>query len=83
MNIEGWTLLPVRIDACPACGMYPPHAPHQPHDCSMFFRYWWKANHGRWGTWKDAVAHCTPAVRAAWERELRARNAWSEPEETS
>jgi mannose/cellobiose epimerase-like protein (N-acyl-D-glucosamine 2-epimerase family) len=52
-------------------------APHNQQ--SLYYQYAFFGEHGRWPTWKDAVAHCAPEVAAARERELRKRSAWSEP----
>ena len=35
---------------------------------------------GRWPTWADAVAHCAPEMRAAWEKTLRELGQWSQPD---
>jgi len=70
---------PLDPTLCPACKRK--HEPDQPHDGSaLHFMYWWKAKHDRWGTWKDAMSHCTPEVQRAWETALRERGAWTEPE---
>lgn len=51
-----------------------------PHDAeSLYYKLWFKAKHGRWSCWSDALAHCSPEMRAAWEQELRERGIWSEP----
>jgi hypothetical protein len=36
---------------------------------------------GRWPTWADAVAHCTPEVQQAWKQRIEAMfpGKWSEP----
>jgi hypothetical protein len=79
-KIGDFSLVPPPPDACPVCARRPPHPPSQPHDGnSLFFMYWWRAEHGRWGTWKDAIAHCTPEIREAWEAELKQRGVWTEP----
>jgi hypothetical protein len=62
---------------CQTCGTK--HEPEQAHNAqSMYYQYAFYADHERFPTWKDAVAHCTPEIQAHWERELRARGAWSE-----
>jgi hypothetical protein len=64
--------------ACTTCGRR--HDADQPHDAqSLHYQYAFRAEHDRWPTWKDAVAHCTDQVRTAWETELRARGHWPEP----
>lgn len=75
---SGLKLLPVSSPtACPECGRDPAHAPEEPHDAqSLHYQYSFYADHGRWPTWKDALAHCPPAMRQAWEDELRRLGAW-------
>jgi hypothetical protein len=59
----------------------PAHPPKDPHDAnSLYYQYAFFGEHGRWPTWKDALAHCPDKVRAVWERELRALGVWSEPD---
>ena len=75
---SGMMLLPAREGTCAECAT--DHAPDQPHNCgSLFYQMQFHAKSGRWPVWADAVAHCAPAVRAAWETELRARGHWKEP----
>lgn len=72
-------LLPPSPDVCQECAV--DHPPEQPHDAqSLHYQYSFYARAGRWPTWKDAVDHCAPDVREHWERELRERGAWTEPE---
>lgn len=73
-------LLPCSPDVCQYCAV--DHPPGQPHNAqSLYYQYHFYGRHGRWPTWADAVAHCEPAVRAAWELALRRKKAWSEPAE--
>jgi hypothetical protein len=73
-------LMPARRGACPICDHYPAHAPDEPHNPQMlYYQYAFYGEHGRWPTWKDAIAHCPPDVQRRWEAELRASGAWSEP----
>lgn len=77
---EGLMLMPPHPDACQECARYPAHPPDQPHDAqSLYYQVAFKMKHGRASTWKDAVAHCSPEVRAAWEERLRGLGAWTEP----
>lgn len=74
-------LMPPRKDACQTCGRHPGHEPDQPHDAqSLYYQYAFYGEHGRWPTWKDAVAHCSGAVKAQWETTLRSMGKWTEPE---
>ncbi len=64
--------------ACRSCGRQ--HPPELPHDATrMHYQYTFYGEHGRWPTWKDAIAHCDPPIRDAWEAELRRKGEWSEP----
>lgn len=73
-------LMPVPETACQVCGRDPAHSPDQPHDAqSLYYQYAFYGEHGRWPTWKDAVAHCSPETQQAWETELRRRGKWTEP----
>lgn len=79
MSSEGFTLLPARPGVCPQCAV--DHEPGQPHSRdSLFYQYRFYSQRGRWPTWKDAVAHCSDDIREKWERVLKARGAWTEPE---
>lgn len=62
----------VRPGCCEACGIK--HAPDEPHNAkSMMYQYTFYAEHGRWPTWHDALAHCSGAIRQFWITELTAR----------
>lgn len=72
-----WGLMPPAADACQVCGHRPAHGTDEPHNAqSLYYQYSFYADHGRWPTWRDAIAHCSPPVREAWEAELRKRGAW-------
>lgn len=72
-------ILPPHPNACQVCAVNPAHDEHEPHNAqSLYYQYAFKGVHGRWPTWKDAVAHCPEEIREAWERELRNRGAWTE-----
>lgn len=67
-----WTLMPVdtRDGQCSQCGII--HDPDAPHNRStLAYQYSFYAEHDRWPSWADAMAHCTPEVRAGWETRLR------------
>ena len=43
------------------------HDPRTAHNQqSMYWQYHFYGKHGRWPTWKDAMAHCTDNVKAQW-----------------
>jgi len=73
-------LLPCAPEVCQQCAV--DHAPEAAHNAlSIYYQYKFYGEHGRWPTWKDAIAHCSPEVQAFWEQELRKMDAWTEPSE--
>lgn len=69
-----WTLMPFDTSngECSQCGRV--HEPDQPHDAaSLPYQYSFHAEHDRWPTWKDAMAHCDQNVQDAWTTALRQR----------
>lgn len=73
-------LLPPKPGTCPICATK--HGDNEAHNAqSMYYQYRFYGNRGRWPTWADAIAHCTPQVRRVWEQVLRERNEWTEPED--
>lgn len=77
-----WMVAPpdTRDGKCPQCAVK--HDLGQPHNAqSLAYQYDFRARKGRWPTWADAVAHCSPEVKAAWKAELTTRGAWTEPSE--
>ena len=82
VGIADFKIMPPPAAACQICGKHPAHHKNAPHDAqSIYFQYAFFSEHARWPTWKDAVAHCPPEVRKVWEKELRLRGAWTEPQE--
>lgn len=74
-----FTLGKPRTGACPECGKFPAHPPEAPHDTQqMYYKYAFYADHQRWPTWKDAMAHCDEATKVAWEAELRKVGVWKD-----
>lgn len=62
-------LLPAQRGTCPECAVkHPPDAPHDQQ--SLYYQMKFQAAHKRWPTWADAMAHCTPGVKAQWTRML-------------
>lgn len=58
-----------RPGTCPMCGVA--HDPAQPHNCeSLTYQYKFYDEHGRWPTWADAMAHCSPEVKEYWCKAL-------------
>lgn len=57
---------------CPECAVK--HPPDQPHNRdSLRYQYKFYDQYGRWPTWNDAMAHCTPRVKARWKAALEER----------
>ena len=73
-------LLPPKEGTCPICATK--HEPEMPHNAqSLYYQYRFYGVRGRWPTWADAMAHCSEEMRVLWERQLRERGAWSEPDD--
>jgi hypothetical protein len=59
----GLRLLPPRPDVCQECAA--DHTADEPHNAdSLFYKYHFWLRHGRWPTWRDAIAHCSPEMQA-------------------
>lgn len=66
-----WTLMPPAPDVCQQCAV--DHDPDVPHNAqSMYYQYAFYSEHGRWPTWRDAMAHCSEGVQKAWAAALAA-----------
>lgn len=62
-----WTLMPVDTSdgRCSQCATK--HEPEEPHNRqAIYYQYAFRAEHGRWPTWNDAIAHCSAELRQAW-----------------
>jgi hypothetical protein len=69
--LGGFTLLKgqVKDGQCPEC--LTEHKPDAPHNKqSLFYQYAFMEVHGRWPTWADAMAHCTPYIQGVWIKAL-------------
>jgi protein-disulfide isomerase len=67
--IGAFTLLPARPGTCPECAVL--HEAGEPHNQqSLYYQYHFFAEHGRWPTWSDALAHCDEATKEFWGQEL-------------
>lgn len=63
IEMKGKTMLPAGPGKCPECAVE--HEPEMTHDKrSMFYQMKFHQEHGRWPTWEDAMAHCTPEMKA-------------------
>jgi hypothetical protein len=70
-------LLKPSPDKCPICAVK--HEPHLPHNAqSLYYQYRFYGVRGRWPTWADACAHCTPEMIEFWKEKLALN--WTEPE---
>jgi len=68
-------ILPPPPGVCRSCAR--DHDPGQPHDKqSLQYQYTFRSEHGRWPTWKDAIAHCDRDTQIMWEDALRERGYW-------
>ena len=68
-KVGHFSLLPAQPGTCPDCAVE--HDPRQPHNAqSLFYKYAFYADHGRWPTWGDAMAHCGPEMQERWKEEL-------------
>lgn len=66
----GWTLIGVTpAGTCPVCAVK--HNPEMPHNRdSLTYQYKFFDEHGRWPTWKDAMAHCDEHIKELWTASL-------------
>lgn len=65
----GFRMLPGAPGTCEWCCVK--HDPGQPHNRdSLPYQMRFHAINGRWPTWTDAMAHCSPEVRAEWRKHL-------------
>lgn len=68
--LQEGTLLPPAKDKCQMCAVK--HEPEQAHDAnSLYYKMWFKKENGRWPTWDDAIAHCSPEVKKFWAEQLK------------
>jgi len=67
---SGMMLLPPKPGVCQKCAV--DHDEEMPHDqTSLYWKYWFYAQRGRWPTWSDAIADCTDEVKARWIEALK------------
>lgn len=72
-NNFGMTMIGRTPDGtCPLCAVK--HDPSEPHNRdSLAYQYAFYDQHGRWPTWADAMAHCTPEIQSLWRAALMER----------
>ncbi len=63
---------PMKPGQCPDCATV--HDQTYPHNQqSMFWQYSFYEKNGRFPTWEDAMAHCTPEMKKVWIASLAER----------
>lgn len=71
-GIEDVRILPPREGRCPVCAAT--HAPELPHNKdSLYYQMRFRQQHGRFPTWKDATAHCSPEAKRFFADEYAKR----------
>jgi hypothetical protein len=72
VKVGALTLLPAERGTCEECaGVHLPGSPHNKQ--SLQYQYHFFGRNGRWPTWEDAMAHCTPDVKRRWREALLKR----------
>lgn len=65
-------LMPCKPGVCQECCA--DHKPTEPHNRdSLFYQVAFHNEHGRYPTWKDAMAHCDEETQEAWRWALEKR----------
>lgn len=70
-GLGAFTLLRGKLEPgqCPECAVI--HEPYEPHDWqSLFYQYSFMEQNGRWPTWDDAMAHCSPEIQTITKQVL-------------
>jgi len=63
-------LLPCAPDVCQECATK--HEPEMPHNQqSLYYQYKFYQQNGRWPTWEDSMAHCSPQMQDMWRHSLK------------
>jgi hypothetical protein len=66
---RGFMMLPGPPGTCEWCHVE--HDRDQPHNQqSLPYQMRFHAINGRWPTWTDAMAHCSPEVQSFWREKL-------------
>ena len=70
IDIRDAVIMPPVRGSCPICACF--HKKGEPHSReSLYYQMkFWQEN-GRFPTWNDATAHCTPKMRIAFKEEMR------------
>lgn len=67
VEVKKFTLMRGKLEEgqCAECAVV--HDPAMPHNQqSLFWQYSFYEGPGRFPTWADAMAHCTPEMKAHW-----------------
>ena len=68
-HLNGLSLVPPKPDVCQECAVK--HRLDEPHNLeSLYYQMHFKAEHGRFPTWEDAIAHCEERIKKMWREEL-------------
>jgi hypothetical protein len=71
-TLRDMKILPAPEGTCPICATaHPPEYPHNQR--SVFYQYKFYQENGRFPTWADALAHCTPLIRVFFIEALAKR----------
>lgn len=71
-HLGAFALLPAKEGTCEECATaHPIELPHNAQ--SMFYQYHFFNSKGRWPNWKDAMEHCSDAMKNLWRKELRSK----------
>jgi len=69
-------LMPCAPDVCQECAVK--HHPSDAHNKqSLYYQMKFHEKHGRFPTWKDAIAHCSKKIKSRWKEELQKVGAWT------
>jgi hypothetical protein len=75
---KSFMLLPPADGKCRICAAE--HKPESPHDgTSLFYHTRFNMRYKRPATWADAIAHCSPEMRAVIATFLAGKGLWTEP----
>ncbi len=73
-HLSPFTMLPPKPGVCQECAVdHPKEYPHNRQ--SLAYQYFFYNKHGRWPTWRDAMAHCDEETKAKWCEALAGRGA--------
>ena len=76
---SGVFMLGTPPGTCAECAVA--HKPEEMHDNrSLPYQYQFANKHGRWPTWEDAIAHCSPEYKEVAMQFLREQGLWTENE---